>query len=61
MEFTLELIPPRLFAFIIAVLFIAGGVYAWQQGSAERALFDTAVGPRPFSAIHSWDLRPLHN
>jgi hypothetical protein len=45
MEFILELIPPRLFGFIIAVLFIVGGVYAWQQGSAERALFDTAVGP----------------
>jgi hypothetical protein len=44
MEFILELIPPRLFGFIIAVLFIVGGVYAWQQGSAERALYDTAVG-----------------
>ena len=45
MEFILELIPPRLFGFIIAVLFIVAGVYAWQQGSAERALYDTAVGP----------------
>jgi hypothetical protein len=44
-EFILELIPPRLFGFIIAVLFIVAGVYAWQQGSAERALYDTAVGP----------------
>lgn len=45
MEFILELIPPRLLAFIIAVLFIAGGVYVWQQGSAERALYDVALGP----------------
>jgi hypothetical protein len=45
MEFILELIPPRLFGFIIAVLFIVGGIYVWQQGSAERALYDTAVGP----------------
>jgi hypothetical protein len=44
MEFIPELIPPRLFGFIIAVLFIVGGVYAWQQGSAERALYDTTVG-----------------
>lgn len=45
MEFILELIPPRLFGFIIAVLFIVAGVYCWQQGSAERALYDVAVGP----------------
>lgn len=45
MEFILELIPPRLFALMIAVLFVIGGVYAWQQGSAERALYDVAVGP----------------
>lgn len=43
-EFILELIPPRLFGFIIGVLFIIAGVYVWQTGSAERALYDNAVG-----------------
>lgn len=44
MEFILELIPPRLFAFLIAVGFVAAGVYIWMGGSAERALYDAAVG-----------------
>jgi len=44
MEFLLELIPPRLFAFLIAVGFVAAGVYIWTGGSAERALYDQAVG-----------------
>jgi len=44
MEFLLELIPPRLFGFLIAVCFIAAGVYIWTGGSAERALYDRAVG-----------------
>jgi hypothetical protein len=43
-EFILELIPPRLFGFLIGVLFIIGGVYVWQAGSAERALYDNATG-----------------
>jgi hypothetical protein len=49
MEFILELLPPRLFAFVIAVLFIVGGVYVWQAGSAERAIYDAAVGPGSLS------------
>lgn len=43
-DFILELIPPRLFGFLIGVLFIVGGVYVWQVGSAERALYDNATG-----------------
>lgn len=43
-EFILELIPPRLFGFLIGVLFIVGGVYVWQVGSAERTLYDNATG-----------------
>lgn len=44
MELLLELIPPRLFAFLIAAGFIAAGVYIWLGGSADRALYDAAVG-----------------
>jgi len=44
MEFLLELIPPRLFGLLIAVGFIAAGVYIWAGGSDERALYDMAVG-----------------
>ena len=44
MEILLELIPPRLFGFLIALGFIAAGVYIWMGGSAERALYDRAVG-----------------
>jgi hypothetical protein len=44
MEFILELIPPRLFGFLIAVAFIAAGVYLWMGGSAERKLYDAAIG-----------------
>jgi hypothetical protein len=43
-EFILELIPPRLFGFLIGILFIIAGVYVWQAGSAERALYDNATG-----------------
>jgi len=44
MEFLLELIPPKLFGFLIAVGFIAAGIYIWMGGSDERALYDMAVG-----------------
>lgn len=44
MEFILEFIPARLLAFLIAVAFIAGGVYIWRGGGAERALYDAAIG-----------------
>lgn len=44
MEILLELIPPRLFGFLIAVAFIAAGIYIWIGGSDERALYDLAVG-----------------
>jgi hypothetical protein len=44
MEFILQLIPPRLFGFLIAVAFIAAGVYIWMGGSAERKLYDAATG-----------------
>ncbi|HEX8736679.1 MAG TPA: DUF3592 domain-containing protein [Pyrinomonadaceae bacterium] len=44
MEFILEFIPARLLAFLIAVAFIAAGVYVWRGGSNERALYDAAVG-----------------
>lgn len=44
MEFILEFIPARLLGFLIAVGFIAAGVYIWTGGSAERALYDAAVG-----------------
>lgn len=44
MEILLELIPPRFFGFLIAVGFIAAGVYIWVGGSDERALYDRAVG-----------------
>lgn len=44
MEFLLELIPPRLFGFLIAVAFIAAGVYIWMGGSDERTIYDLAVG-----------------
>jgi hypothetical protein len=44
MELLLEFIPPRLLAFLIAAGFIAAGVYIWLGGSADRALYDAAVG-----------------
>jgi hypothetical protein len=44
MEFIFELIPGKLLAFLLAVAFIAAGVYIWRGGSAERALYDAAVG-----------------
>lgn len=44
MEILLEIIPPRLLAFLIAAGFIAAGVYIWMGGSADRALYDAAVG-----------------
>lgn len=44
-DFIIELIPPRLLGFIIGVLFIVGGVWVWQSGTAERTLYDNAVGP----------------
>jgi hypothetical protein len=46
-DFIFELlgfIPPRLFAFVLSVLFIIGGVWVWQAGTAERAIYDAAVG-----------------
>lgn len=44
MEFILELLPPRLLGFLLAAGILAGGVYIWTGGSAERALYDAAVG-----------------
>lgn len=42
MEFLLELIPPRLFGFLIAAAFIAAGVYGWMSGNEVRAEYDLA-------------------
>ena len=44
MEILLELIPPRLFGLLIALCFIAAGVYIWTGGGDERALYDMGVG-----------------
>jgi len=44
MEFLLELIPPKLFGFLLAAVFIAAGTYMWMSGSAVRAEYDLAVG-----------------
>lgn len=43
MEFLLELIPPRLFGFLIAAAFIAAGVYGWMSGNETRAQYDLAM------------------
>lgn len=44
MELIFELIPGKLLAFLLAIAFIAAGVYIWRGGSTERALYDAAVG-----------------
>lgn len=44
MEFLLELIPPRLFGFLVAAAFIAAGVWMWMGGNEARAEFDLATG-----------------
>lgn len=44
MEIVLELLPPRLLAFLITVAFIVAGIYFWMSGNSERELYDRAVG-----------------
>jgi hypothetical protein len=43
-DLVLEIIPPKLFAFLIAVAFVAAGVYIWMGGSDRRREYDRAVG-----------------
>lgn len=50
MEFLLELIPPRLFGFLIAAGFIAAGVYGWTSGNEARAEYDMAVSGKTYQA-----------
>lgn len=44
MELIFELIPPKLFGFLIAVAFIAAGIWMWMGGSDARREYDLAVG-----------------
>lgn len=50
MEFLLELIPPRLFGFLIAAGFIAAGVYGWMSGNEARAEYDMALSGKTVQA-----------
>lgn len=44
MELIFELIPAKLLAFLLALAFIAAGVYIWRGGSLERGFYEAAVG-----------------